>query len=489
MAPKAKVVTPSPQPAGKRRRPLLLAGLALAALAVGAASWALWRRHIVVAGLPPIATASNPELTDRLAEADAEARSLLHPVRGLITLSRLYHANGDYDQAMQCYAVLRRLQPRNPRWPHFEASLLALYGRMDDAIPREAHAVELAPDYVPARLRLGDEYRKSGQWQEARATFNAVLARSKDNPYALLGIALCDVQDGAWNAASDSLRRAIDANPEFVGAMSLMVTVYEHFGDVEHADALRHAIGRKEFIDLEDPWLDELMDDCYDAYRISVVAAVRNFAGHHDVAQALLRRSIELDPQASSYHRQLGFLLFQARDLAEARNHFEAAVKLAPTDNDAWLLLYQVQQAMQDLTAASATLTQALANCPQSASLHLERAHLLRSQGRVEEEAYELHQAYQADMRDPQPLEELALLYLKQNRVADAMRELNEALLRQPEDPHALTMMTFCCIQAHDEAGALRWWTDHVLRQPRTPESLKQSLRQAFQGKFGRPLP
>jgi len=484
MAPKTEVVARK-----QSRKGVRIAAAVLAASAVVAGAWTLWRRQIVISNLPPVVATANGELAEEIGAAENEAHSFAHSVRGLIKLSRLYHANGDYNQALQCYAGLRRLEPGNAKWPHLEANLLALYGRMEDAIPREARAVALAPDYVPARLRLAGEYQKSGRWKEARAAFNEVLTRSKDNPYALLGIALCDIQNDDWHGASDSLRRAIGANPEFIGAMSLMVTVYDHFGDDEHAEALRQIIGRREFIDLEDPWLDELMDDCYDAYRISVVAAVQNFAGHSDVALALLRRSIELEPKASTYHRQYGNFLFKDGILPEARSQLETAVELNATDNDAWLLLYQVEQAMQDMPAATATLTQALANCPKSASLHLERAHLMRAQGQVEAEAHELHEAYVADMRDGRPLEELALLYLRQNRVGDAVTELKEALLRQPENPHAIAMMTYCWIQAGDEAAATRWWTERVLRQPRIPVDLKQSLQQEFQKKFGHPPP
>jgi len=483
MAPKTETVA---QKQSRKIVPIVVAVLTVTA--VVASAWVLWRRQIVISNLPPVATAKG-ELAEQIDLAEKEARSFVHPVRGLIKLSRLYHANGDYDQALQCYAGLRRLEPGNAMWPHLEANLFALYGRMEDAIPREARAVELAPDYVPARLRLADEYLKSARGKEARAAFNEVLNRSKDNPYALLGIARCDIQDGDWNGASETLRRAINANHEFIGAMSLMVTVYDHFGDGEHAEALRQTIGRREFIDLEDPWLDELMDDCYDAYRISVVAAVQNFAGHSDVAQALLRRSIELEPKAATYHRQYAKLLSQEGNLPEARSQLETAVQLNATDNDAWLLLYQVEKDMQDMPAATATLMRALANCPKSASLHLERAHLMRSQGQVDLEAYELREAYAADMRDGRPLEELALLYISQNRIGDAMTELKEALLRQPENPHSLAMMTFCYINAGDEAAATRWWTERVQRQPKVPVDLKQTLQQEFQQKFGHPLP
>lgn len=487
MAPETKTVAPKP----RRKIVRIAAAAVLAGTAIIASAWTFWRRQIVISNLPPVVAIANAkgELAEQIGIAEDEAHSFVHSVRGLIKLSRLYHANGAYDQALQCYAGLRRLQPGNAQWPHLEANLFALYGRMEDAIPREARTVELAPDYVPARLRLAGAYQKSGRKKEARAAYNEVLARSKDNPYALLGIVLCDIQDGNWNGASDRLRRAIDTNHEFIGAMSLMVTVYDHFGDSANAEALRQIIGRKEFIDLEDPWVDELMDDCYDAYRISVVAAVRNFAGHSELAKALLLRSIQLEPKEATYHRQYANLLFNEGNLPEARSHLKTAVQLNVTDNDAWLLLYQVEQAMQDLPAAVATLSRALANCPKSASLHLERAHLMRAQGNAAVEEYELREAYAADKRDGRPLQELALLYLRQNRVPDAVAALKEALVRQPEAPHAIAIMTFCYIKAGDKAEALRWWTEHVVRQPKVPLETRQSLQQEFQQKFGQPLP
>jgi len=54
---------------------------------------------------------------------------------GLIALSRLYHANGFFNEALQCYAGLQRLQLGEARWLHLKASILAGFGRLDEACP------------------------------------------------------------------------------------------------------------------------------------------------------------------------------------------------------------------------------------------------------------------------------------------------------------------------------------------------------------------
>jgi len=91
-----------------------------------------------------------------------------------------------------------------------------------------------------------------------------------------------------------------------------MTTVAEHFGSQGEADALRLEIGRREFSDLPDPWLDRLLEDCCDPYRLSVAATVANMVGNAAAARQLLERAVALAPKSSSYHRQLGLLFPKA---------------------------------------------------------------------------------------------------------------------------------------------------------------------------------
>jgi tetratricopeptide (TPR) repeat protein len=482
MATKAQEVRPV------RRRWLLPA--VLAALLLGAAGMgvrAVHRRSVVLSAIPPRPdlAAFPPGMTGQLDASEQLARGYLHCVGGLEGLSRLYHANGFYNEAMQCYRALRQLEPGEARWPHLEASVLSQFGQQDEAIPREQAAVDLAPGYLPARLRLGDELLKADRTADATRAYSEVIARAPNDPYAQLGVAKCDIKGGSWDRARERLKQAVAQHPDFIGGLSTLVTVDEHFGDTAGADALRATIGRREFTDLPDPWLDSLMDDCFDSYRLSVAAAVADFSGNRAGAKLMLERAIAFAPDKSEYHRQLAVMYARDGDLAAACQHLERAVAIAPTDNDAWLLLSQYLDLLHEPGPSEQALRSGLANCPLSAGLHLENARRLSKAGRTDEAIDEFREAFRLNPSEADPLVQLAGVLISAGRGDEALAALKEALAHQPENPEALATLTFYYINSGNEAAALEWW-GHVRRQPRTPPEMVVSLGQAFRQRFGR---
>lgn len=427
----------------------------LLTLLVLTGGWYGWKQHArrsVVAhhlpAAPPLA-ALPAALADSLAEAEARARSWRQATAGLTELSRLYHANGFYPEAILCYQGLQQIEPRNARWPHLHAVLLADFGRLDEALPLRERAVALAPEYLPARLRLGDVLLKANRPAEAARAYTDALELDPANPSALQGLSRSALATG------DTRRRDIGSNP---------------------------------LSEAPDPWLDELADDCFDPYRLSVAAAIARAAGDHRRGLALIERAIALAPQTAAYHRGAAQIMRAEGNHEGARRQLEQAVKLNPGDSDAWIPLIDTLRHLGQEQAAASALQRGLAHCPQSAGLHLLRAQQLAAGGRIPQAIAEFRISAALNPSDAAPLVEMADLCFATNRIEEGLDALHRALERQPGNPMALTSLTFYHIVTDDETGALRHWQE-VRLQPRTPTVMLEKLRQAYRQQFNRDLP
>ena len=468
--------------------------LLVAAALLGAGGW--WgvrvtqQQRLVSQHLPatPSLAGWPTELGERLATAEADARSWRRATDGLAALAALYHANGFYPEALLCYDGLRLLQPHEPRWPHRQAAILADFGRTDEALPLRRRAAELAPDYKPALLREADVLLKANRLSDAQTAYDAVLRRFPDEPYALLGLARCAMARDDWSGARGHLETALARQPDFIGALSLLATVSERLGDPAAADEARTRIAGREFTDLPDPWLDELADVCFDAYRLSVAAVVARASGDTPRALTFFDRAIALDPGNASYPRQAAQIHLADRDYGTAKWRLEQAVAANPADADAWQLLLSALRGLGQEATVATTLQKALVHCPQSPGLQLERARWLKSQNRLTEAIAAFRLSHSLRPSEATPLVELANTAFAADRAEEGLAALREALARQPGHPLALVSLTFYHIVTGDEAGARRHWAE-IRAQPKTPAAMADDLRQAYRRQFGRELP
>lgn len=472
------------------KKKLSTIALVLLALAGGLFVWR-WQQAapaqaIVAAALPPTPDLSNaPEsLVDRIGGANTRARSRLHARDGLAELSRLYHANGFLDQAVRCYAGLEQLEPTEPRWPHLHATILAGYGDADPALALWRKVVQLAPDYVPARLRLGDCLLKANQRDEAAAAYSAVLTQEPRNPYAALGLARLDIEAKRFDQARTRLESLIRQTNYQLG-YDLIVSLYERLGLHERAVAIRSmnkASGA--YRDPPDPWLDGLIDDCYDSYHLAMVAGFASRAGDPVKARRLLERALQIAPTDVSAHFQLGVLCVEQGDVANARAHLERCNQLAPDFADAYAHLSELHAKTGDLAGAERILAAGLKACPQSPGLHLMRARKLKAEGRVDEAINEFMISIRYRPNEPDAYIELGNTYISLGYEEKGVEQMRLALETDPANPAALTIVTFHAIQTGDESAANEWLA-RVADQPRVSRDYSSNLLEAYRKKFG----
>jgi tetratricopeptide (TPR) repeat protein len=435
--------------------------------------------------MPELGSAPAP-LREALAAAEAEAHSLRHARRGLANLSRIYHANGFLGEAGQCYALLEQLEPAEPRWLHRHATILAGYGEVEPALALWRRVVILAPDFLPAQLRIGDCELKSNQPARAAATYSAVLRRDPANAYALLGLARLDLEAERWAAAQERLETVVRQTGYTLG-YDLIVSLYERTGQAERAAAIRgsqKASGA--FRDPPDAWLDELMDVCFDPYRLALTAGFLARNGEPAKAVQLLERAIELAPDDVSSRFQLGTLSVAQGNTAAARQQLERCTRLAPDFSDGWAQLSALQARLGENAAAERTLATGLANCPQSPGLHLMRARNLKAAGRADEAVGEFRESIRLRPNEAEAYLDLANVYFESGQIDSGVSLLRQALEAEPGNPMALSFLAFQAISTGDEPSA-RTWLARVHNQPRVPGEQVRRLEAAFQERFGHP--
>ena len=462
-------------------------------IAAGGGAW-WWQRASAAREIAAASLPASPDLgqvpgamRDALAAAEARARSSFGARAGLADLSRLYHANGFFNEAVTCYQGLEQIEPSEPRWLHRHAAILAGYGEIEPAIALWRRVVALAPSFLPAQLRLGDCELKSNHPTEAATVYNAVLQRDPGNSYALLGLARLDYEAQRWEKAQERLETVVKQT-DFNLGYDLIVTLYERTGQPEKALAIRGAQKASgAFRDPPDAWLDDLMDVCFDPYRLALTAGFIARNGDPAKAVKLLKRAIELAPEDVSSRFQLGTLSVAQRNFTVATEQLERCTRLAPDFADGWAQLSALQTQLGDHSGAARTLASGLTNCPQSPGLHLMRARNLQKAGQPDEAIGEFRESIRLRPNEADAYIELANFLISLGQTDAGVTLLQQSLEAEPGNPMALATLAFHAITTGDESSALRWFSK-VRNQPRVPANQIASLRTAFQEQFGRPL-
>lgn len=420
----------------------------------------------------------------RLENAEAQAINGTDPVSSLGDLARLYHANGFYDEASRCYQALMALEPRNPKWPHYLASILSGYGQLDDAIPLRARVTELAPDFVPGLIRYGDVLLKQNRFDKAAVYYERALVSDAANPYALLGLARIDVANGDLSPAEAKLRVATQNSEYRIGA-DLLVTVYERQGNSRSASAIRgQNKGSGSFSDIPDPWLFELYSDCFDTYQLAVAAGLANHRGDSASAIRILKRAIQMSSRDASLHFQLGLIYMNQGNATDAIGSFRDCVTLDPTFSDGWFHLAGIYESLGNANDQAKALAEGLFYNPDSPGLHLVNGRRLKVMGDTDAAIREMEKAVDLRPEEADPIADLAALYISVGQTEKGIDTMKRVLAIESLHPVALSTMAFYNISVANEAEA-RVYIDKIRMQPRIAPVQLENLIAKYRTQFG----
>lgn len=472
------------------KRWIILGVVAVVLAGAGMGGWQLWqvraRATAVREAVPPRPALDGwpAEFAARVDSCEQRIARDQDALRALGELGQLYHANGFYAEASACYHGLLRADPKNARWPHAFASILAGYGKLEEAAVLWRQAVALAPTYMPARLRLGDVLLKDNQLDEAAAIYQEALRQDPRQPYALLGVGRVHFARGEWARARDPLEQAASLTNQKL-AYDLLPTVYERLGDNARAAAMRgRAKAMGSYADTPDPWLDEMLLACFDTYRLAVASGAAKHGGDRRLAMQMLERALALSPESAPVHFQLGLNFLETKEYTKARHHLEQCTRLAPDMGDGWIHLSILLATVGDRAGSERILAEGLARNPGSPGLHLERAKRLADAGRHEEAIAAYRESFRLRPDEAGPLISIATILINLGREDEAVAELRRAVEAEPDFPPALSILAFHAISIGDRSEA-EIWLRRIDLQPRVTQAERERLVGAYRAKFG----
>jgi tetratricopeptide (TPR) repeat protein len=204
-----------------------------------------------------------PEAKEAFEEALVDEPEAVAP---RVELARLHLARGERAEAERRLAEAEQRDPRDP-------SVLATRGLF--------------------ALRTGDV-------DEARAAFEAALAKTPDDRMALVNLAACDRDAGDLAAAETSLRRALEVDPDAFDARFELAAVMSRTGRTE--EAIREL-------------LETVRRNPMHLKSILALGALYKLGGRGELAMALYARGLVYNPDAHPLREELRDLLALRLDL------------------------------------------------------------------------------------------------------------------------------------------------------------------------------
>ncbi len=338
---------------------LLLCGLPLAGCG-GAGSGVEPPHEVALEGI-------DPEISARIGEALAAARSAPDDAGRRTDLGMAYEVGGLPNAAARCYRAATLLDPAEPRHHYYLALVRGNAGDLDGALAEVDIVIALDGRYLPAQLYRGSWLLDAGRVEEARATFQRATSVDSKSHAAWIGLARSHLHADRPDQAVKILETVVREYPH-PQVFQLLGLAYRGAGDLEsarlalargkpgpppgwpdpwnarkgswlagfgaglqRAEALLSRGKPQEAIQLLEHLRRTHPDDVALLNNLSVAYSQ---AGDPDQSFAVLLDALERNPNYFPFHLNVSSRHAERGDLERALYHLDVAIRLNPTS--AW---------------------------------------------------------------------------------------------------------------------------------------------------------
>lgn len=417
--------------------------------------------HDVSQSLPPLPAlpgGSYPsEAGLQIGNAAEDARAHPEDPRSVGTLAMTLHAWEQWDAARTAYARAAALAPAAFEWWYLQGIVLQRLARPAEAASSFEHVVALAPDYVPARLKLAEALLEAGDIDASARAYAAIADQADAAPAVALGLGRLAALAGRHEEAAAHFRRAIALYPRFGAAYYGLALSERALGHRDQALAAldKHRELGAEWPAIEDPVTARVLtlkDDPRDNLRRGLALAREgDVAGAIDVLEAAIARR----PSLAQERANLITLYGRQGNWTKAEEHYRVLLSLGFNSDEAhynYGVLLGMQQRWDE---AAAAFKAAIAANPDHALARNNLGQLLEREGRAAEAAVEYRRAVESRPSFRLARFNMARLLVAERRFDAAISEMERILEPQDEEtPRYLFGLAVAHVHAgHRERG------------------------------------
>jgi tetratricopeptide (TPR) repeat protein len=299
---------------------------------------------------------------------------------------------GDFPAAIRDYQAVLAVRPATLAARVNLGAALAHTGQLDAAIEQYQAALKLAPQLGSAHLDLGLAYSRKGDLPDALDQYEAAHRASPRE--VRIAILLGDAQARSGRAADaiallTPLEPASAANPDFEYALGESLIRGGHPRDgaprveksasmTNSADAWMLAgstlLGLNEFAQARRDLDNAMRLDPTLPGIATLDGTARDKDGDAKAAEPVFRQALQQNPSDFDANLYLGAILYQQRNMDEAKKYLDKALELKPESTMARYESAMWKSTSGDYQAAAEQLEKLVADDPQWLEPHVELA-------------------------------------------------------------------------------------------------------------------
>jgi tetratricopeptide (TPR) repeat protein len=375
-----------------------------------------------------------PEIREQARKAYAEAQAHPRDAEANGRLGMILHTYEAYDIAAICYERARSLAPEDFRWIYYIAIVKAALGAHGEAANVFKEAVQRKPDYMPAQLRLADSLSASGQLNQSRQYYEAVIKNRAGVAQAYYGLGRIYAAGGDLAGAVAQYRKAIELFQDYGAAHYALGLALRDQGQV--AEAQEH-LARSQKLKFSRPPLDDPLLIAVAELNTAGAATLKRgvileSAGQIEASIAEHERALAINPQLAQANINLISLYGRTGQFEKAAQAYRAALTANPNLADAHYNFGVLLVGQSNYKEAAQAFQRCLQINPFHAEAHYNYAVLIEGEGELVDAAAHFRAAIENSPGHRFAHFHLGRILVHQNKLPEAIEQFHQALA--PED-------------------------------------------------------